>query len=332
MRFFVASALERSLVGFGGSITYGTGATTPATLGWYGLTTSYIQTSKTGVVLLNKSVNSGMGGTGSWWGLTRLAADVIAYAPDTVTLDWVVNDASDPIHNLTQEAAIRRLYAALPNVKLIALLFGSSADNSQDVTTNVYSAQRDEMIAICNHYGIPYIDVYARFKELVDAGTYHQSELYNGGVHPSDLGHSITSQLVREAITSLLVSGQQLAAVPERLAACADYEETPTIRNGIDNDGETGTGWATVNTTTRQSSTANDTISWTGTFASWGLDANYGAGAGSLQYQMDGGDWTDCNLVTKEPRFEFWSGSRAAHTVVLKVVSGLVSIKRFLTV
>jgi hypothetical protein len=72
--------------------------------------------------------------------------------------------------------------------------------------------------------------------------------------------------------------------------------ETPIVRNGTDSDGETGT-WTTQATTARQSNLSNSTISWTGTFSSFGLDCQ-SPSSGVLPWSVDGGAETNYTLST----------------------------------
>jgi hypothetical protein len=110
----------------------------------------------------------------------------------------------------------------------------------------------------------------------------------------------------------------------------ADWMHDPIDRTGVDNDGETGTGWTTVDTTSRRSSTVNDTIAWTGTFCSFGVEA---AATGVFAWKLDDGEYTNFDLTGRGGLVvQVGSFARGAHTITLKVVSGTITIERFLAV
>jgi hypothetical protein len=142
-----------------------------------------------------------------------------------------------------------------------------------------------------------------------------------GSVHPSNLGHAAIADQIEAEYTNTEYSGD----LPTRLTNCAEFEVTPIIRLGTDNDGETGT-WTTAGTG-RTSSTADSTITWTGTFRSFGIDNNSVA-SGVLSWQVDGGTWTNYTLTTT-PVLISADYTLGSHTVVIKVISGTVRINEF---
>jgi lysophospholipase L1-like esterase len=327
--FFCNSIVNRSIVEIGGSVTAGSAA--DLGLEYAALTNEWVRNQPPYYSFLNR-VNSGSGGTGSWYGLVRLATDVVAYAPDVLTIDFAVNDADTAQHKATAEAFIRRLRTLLPNTRLLFMPFLLVANKDTDVTTNLKESVKQNWLTLCAHYGIPYVDVAAKFAALVTAGTYHMNELLNDGVHPKNLGHQIAHEEIQATVLSLLGSGAQWSgALPARLYDDGSYENEPIIRNGTDNNGETGV-WSTVSTTQRQSAAAGATITWTGTFQSFDLDT-LTAPAGVLAWSVDGGAETQINCATwQNVKYSVWSGARAEHTVTVRVISGTVTIKRFLAI
>lgn len=234
----------------------------------------------------------------------------------------------------TAEALIRRLRAALPAAKLIAWVF-TWPGNYSALTQDQIDA-RDKWITLATTYGLALLRWDTYLEALVGEGYDDAAvEAYLSGVgdvHPNAAGHAAAFTLMAATITSLSASGQ-VSPLPERVyAESEDYEQTPIIRTGTDNDGETGTGWSTDGTA-RQSSTADDTICWVGTFCSFGWDTNYGAGAGVVAWKVDDGDYTNVDLSAQGvANRAVWNFERGAHTVTLKVVSGTVTINRFLAI
>lgn len=323
----------------GGSITLGGAASDYELTSWRALITSWLPATFTGdCARFNKMINSGVNATPSWYGLVRLQTDVLDYAPEIVFVDFAVNDVEydalgDRVSGCapTAEALIRRIRTALPNTKIVVETF-VFPDNYSYMTAG-RRATRDKWINIANTYGLTLIRWDQYLESLMGAG-YDDADVNvylsaNGNVHPSDLGHAAAADAIKAGFGALMSSA--VTPLPDRIYAEAeDFEQTPIIRNGIDNDGETGTGWTTYSTIARRSSTADDTISWTGTFCSFGLDK--GNGTGVLAWKVDDGDYADLNLANYGTDIPITSFARGVHTVTLKVVSGLVEVRRFLAV
>jgi hypothetical protein len=266
--------------------------------------------------------------------LTRLTTDVTAKAPALITLDGAVNDVSfgsigSRLYGFfpATEALIRRTITENPGSAVYAWIFTYPPNYS---LTPSRSDARDLWVALANHYGVHLL----RWDEYVESllptpYTDAEAEAYFLGVHPTDLGHAAAGALAQAHVLPLQIPPQTLPA--RYYAESEDYEATPIIRTGNNNDGESGT-WAGT-APARTSNTANSTISWTGTFCSFGLDTNYGASAGVMAWSVDGGAFTNFTLTTSGgPICVISNFVRGAHTVTIKVVAGLVTINRFMAI
>lgn len=334
MPFFLSNEIT-NVVNIGGSITVGYNSTNLETLSWRALLRAWMP----GAFLTKsfKSINSGASGTPSWYGLVRLQTDLIDHNPGLVFIDFAVNDPGTSGGERTDdfipasEAIIRKIRGALPNTKIVVLIF----TKPENYTAGVGTVARDAWINIAATYGLEVyrLDTYLETLMPVPYSDEDIDVYYTvSDVHPIDAGHAAIAAQVEAGLTSL--TNPATNPLPARIyAESEDYEQDPIIRTGIDNDGETGT-WVTSGTA-RQSSTANSTISWTGTFCSFGLDTLNGAGGGVLAWDVDGGGYT--NIDTENTKstgqvYAVWNTTRNVHTVTIKVVSGTVKINRFLAI
>lgn len=325
--FTVAPVAARSIVFVGGSITAGASAT-DADHRYVNLVMEYLETYTAQYGY--SWVNSGVGGTGSWYGLTRLTSDVLNYNPDMVCIDFSVNDMDWPLGKSGAEAFIRRIRTAFPNVRLCVVHFLLVAGSPGTDPTNLAEAIKQNWITLCNHYGIPWADFALDVQTKVGSGSIALTDVLADQVHPNNGGHALAASLYEGLVASQLNASGGI--LPARIFDNGDFENAPIIRNGVDNDGETGTGWSTVGTA-RQSSTAGDTIKWTGTCQSFGLD--YGTPAGVIQWQAGVGQpWYTRDLSLYGTDSPIWDGStfRASRTITIKVVSGTIKINRFLAI
>jgi len=333
MRFFCSNQLSTSktAVYFGGSITAGALADSEAT-SWRGLLGTWLGAHFGQFNVTN--VKSSYGGTGSWYGLIRLNSDVIVNNPDVVFIDFAVNDTADDGTGTrpngfapAAEAVIRNIRTAFPNAKIVIWIF-TWPDNYSHLSNRT---SRDKWINLAAYYGV---DIY-RWDQYLESlmGTGYTDvmvETYFGTdvphtVHPSQLGHTAAFNLAKYKFANF---DDGYGALPSRyFAESEDYEQTPIIRNGTDNDGETGI-WSTSGNM-RVSSSADSTITYTGTFCSFGLDYNNTA-SGVVAWSVDGGAYTNLTLDVKP--VALWNGTRAVHTVVFKVVSGTASINKFMAI
>lgn len=336
--FFRYQPTELSAVWLGGSITNGASATDVEVDSWRALTRKWLAQNQTSYAIT--SVNAGVGGTPSWYALVRLETDVLDHAPALVFVDFAVNDTQDDAVGdrsdgfaPAAEALLRRLWTELPNAMLIVSIFTWPDDYSYMSAGR--RAARDKWLALASHYSLTPVRFDSALETLMGEG-YDDTdvEAYFAGannVHPNDAGHNIIYGLMTPKLAT--ITGNAPATLPTRYYAEAeDYEAAPIIRTGTDNDGETGT-WATQDTTARQSSTADSTIEWAGTFSSFGLDTNFDTGAGAYAWSLDGGAETQVDLsaqdVANQPLSNFAYG---AHTMTLRVVSGTVRVNRFLAI
>lgn len=282
------------------------------------------------LTVFQTSENLSYGGTGTWYNKLLLYASISGYSPDLLILENG-NDVDIDPHKRQLEAFIRRSRTDLPNCKMVYVFIPYISDgNATNPPSNIWG------MSLCASYDVAAVDVATPMQAAIDGGG-SIDDYYTGPdyIHPNGSGNEFILNLITDIISNpYLLSGAQWSPpLPERIYDDGSYEYEATIRNATDNDGETGTGWSTIGTS-RQSSTENDTISWTGTFVSWGLDTNYSTGAGTLAWSIDGGDFTNIDLtiygIDNNP-VQYLS-VRGEHTVTIKVISGLVKINRFLAI
>jgi lysophospholipase L1-like esterase len=324
----------------GGSITAGSTASQIGTNNWVALVSSRLVRDLTGYTF-TQQVNSGIGGTPSWYGLIRLQDDVLDYAPKLVTVDFACNDISvDASGDRTSgwapaaEALLRRLRTSLPDARIVVFIFTWPDDYS--FLSELQRTVRDKWVALATQYDCTLLR-WDTYLEALMGESYDDSdvEVYLAGandLHPNDTGHDSIADMFMAEVTDLepgwtgnLNDYDYYYANQE----AADFEHEPIIRTGTDNDGTTGT-WS-EDGTTLVSSEANATVEWSGTFCSYGFDTT--GSTGTIAYSVDGGGEKQMDTSTKSPPFGGYECfERDAHTVTVRVVSGTVKIARFLAI
>jgi lysophospholipase L1-like esterase len=269
--------------------------------------------------------NTAVGGSTSWWGLAVNLATVVAADPDVVVIEHMVNDQYTDFYAKVEEALIRKVRTALPSARLIYIAFTRIGNPAVDDATNLDDNKKQRLITLANHYGQTVADYDLALQAAV-AGGGHCATYMSDTVHPTAAGHALAATVLEPVLLAAL-GGSTPGALPARVYNCAEFEVDPVIRNGVANDGETGT-WSTSGTS-KVSSAAGSTISFTGSMVSCGIETADGA----IEWNIDGGSWTALNLASYGSGVTLTTSelARASHTVIIKVVSGTVQIDKFIS-
>lgn len=271
--------------------------------------------------------NASKSGSSLWNNAYRLDT-ALAYNPDVVIFDGI-NDGH-AFHREAMEGMIRRIWAARPTckivfVKVFSLSAGSRFDDA-NANPTAMQAWQQTYEDMATHYGIPTVDYEAKMQELV-AGGRHLYEFLIDTVHPNAIGHQVISSLLEPVLTDAFLTGTQKPAVlPARLYDDGSYENAGFGLNGTAYTSRTGT-W-TDSGTTVSSSEAGATITYSGTLQSFGIDPGDGSTPPVVQMSLDGGAYSSLQTSTNGTDI----GSRGAHTVTLKVVSGTLKIATFMAI
>lgn len=136
-------------------------------------------------------VNAGIGGTTSYFGVSRVVDDLLIYQPSIVFIDFSVNDDADVFFQETFEGLIRKILNWNLETAIVILnnVYYDTGKNTQ--------CYHNE---IADYYKIPYVSVYDTIYQDIQKGIYTVEELTPDNLHPNDKGHS----LIANEITKLL--------------------------------------------------------------------------------------------------------------------------------
>lgn len=323
---------EKNVVFLGGSITDGSSASDWERKPWRILVGHWLSQRRPFVYF-----NAGLGGTDSWIGLIRLQSDVIGRNPGIVFVDFAVNDQGQQNTGArasgfapAAEALVRRLRTALPNTLLVAEILCWPNDYSH--MTADRRAARDKWLAIASTYAMT-LSRLDTWLESIMGTPYNdgQVEVYFAGVgdvHPDDDGHREAANATNAQLAALSsLDYSYPGPLPTRIdAEAADYEYTPILRNGADNDGTTG-AWSTSSESII-SAQVGATVQWSGTFCSFGL---YNGSICEIEWKLDGGAYNALALPSAARR-PIWNFTRGAHTITVRVKNGTVQLNQFLAI
>ena len=184
-----AEAGEELAIGFfGGSITQGSLATKHEKCYAYQVFQWWEETFPKAVF---HYVNGGIGGTTSYYGVSRVVTDMLMYQPDFVVVDFSVNDDPNEFFEETYEGLIRKLltWPSRPAVLLLNNVFYDTGKNAQE-----YHDQ------IRDWYHLPNVSIRDTVWMRMKAGEFTCEEITPDRLHPNDKGHG----LVAKEITAYL--------------------------------------------------------------------------------------------------------------------------------
>lgn len=138
-------------------------------------------------------INAGIGATDSYLGVHRVQADVLAYKPDLVLVEFSVNDSNTPFFKKAYDNLVHNI-AESEGSPAVMLLFMSQAEitSAQEIHSQIGFS-----------YSLPMVSYRNVIKEMEETGKYSQEELSGDVVHPSSLGHAITGEILWKYLNSV---------------------------------------------------------------------------------------------------------------------------------
>lgn len=211
---------EELTIGFlGGSITQGSLSSTPQTCYAYRVYQWFVDTFPQAKF---HYVNGGIGGTDSFYGVSRAVTDVLMYQPDFVAVDFSVNDAKLSFRQETYEGVIRKLLS-WPSRPAVVLL--------NNVYYDTGATAQDEHNAVGDHYGVPHVSIRDSIYQDLKAGKYTRPQLSPDGLHPNDFGHGLVAgEIIKllESVNAHREEPEAEAVFPSPLTANA-YENAQRL-------------------------------------------------------------------------------------------------------
>jgi len=196
-----ASAGTAAVVFLGGSITQGARASDTGKTSYRARVSAWLQARHPAAEV--ECHNAGIGGTGSDFGCCRLEQDVLALRPQLVFVEFAVNDASKPETRIARsyEGILRRLREELPDAGIVAIhTLGEGFVPAYEAGSLPPSVALHQ--AICDHYGVPAINVGEEvYRHMVAEGLAWE-EFFADGAHPADRGHAHYADTIIAALSS----------------------------------------------------------------------------------------------------------------------------------
>ena len=164
------------------------------------------------------TVNAGIGGTCSDYGVMRVERDIISKGCDLVFVEYAVNDYSfDRSYRAkTREGLIRKLLKSGCDIVVVYTYFNAMYD---EMMRGEAPSSVGDFEIICEHYGIPSVWMGRYALEMVKNGIMRLDEWLPDGIHPGERGGSVYACPVNEYLRAELTSdaASERPAIPAPL-------------------------------------------------------------------------------------------------------------------
>ncbi|MBD3420699.1 MAG: hypothetical protein GF398_11330 [Chitinivibrionales bacterium] len=287
-----------SVAYLGGSITQAGKSRKRPFHGWRGYTTEWLQSAYPGANIVE--VNAGIGGTSSALGVFRAKSDVLAFSPDLIFVEFVVNDEECDEHTSisSMEGIVRQ---ALQHENRPQLCFVYTVNEPYIL---FYKAGKlpDRLVwheKVARRYAIPSINIGRPIAEKIIAGRLEWRSFAPDGTHPSPEGFALYRDLVIEQLRTLLQMPQvnSPSAPPSQLsnldlagADIAYVKESDAQADWIWTGEKLTKGWARFGNVLAAEYPAHPLrLNFSG--RSVGLYYVVGPESGDIECAIDGGDF-----------------------------------------
>ena len=204
----VASFCERAEKGgrltvafLGGSLSWGANATDPNRASWRAKVGEKLERRYPDAHF--KFVDAAIGGTDSQLGIFRLERDVIAYKPDLVFVEWLVNDGTRSAgdnRSCSYEGIIRHLLERLPRCVPVQVLLPVRATIEEQDAAKLL--RWDEQRRTGAAYGLVCADVLGVMRRRYADGKADLDRMWpaliGDNVHPHDFGYGVYADIIWE--------------------------------------------------------------------------------------------------------------------------------------
>lgn len=202
----------------GGSITQGSAASSPE----YRYVERFASWLRTRYSATVDVVNAGIGASNSLFGAFRVEKDLLVHQPDLITIEYAVNDTTNPDTQAAYEALIRKCLTLSPDVAVILIFtMNHSGENKQHL---------QEPVGL--HYQLPMISYRDAVYPEIKQGSWTWEDISPDTVHPNDLGHEMIADMLSRLTEDIAAADEQTESLPlpdYQFPGAAKYENARII-------------------------------------------------------------------------------------------------------
>ncbi|MBR3518401.1 MAG: beta-glucosidase [Lachnospiraceae bacterium] len=186
-------------------------------------------------------VNAGIGGTTSQYGVARVDADVMAYRPDVVFVEFSVNDEGNEFFRETYESLIRHI---------LSYELSDGERSWKPAVLIIHTIKYDDGICaedwhltVGKHYALPCVSMRASLYAAMKEGHFNSRDITQDDLHPNDEGHGLMADMVTHCLEKIAQEPFEASPVADTLPApltAVRYEQTERLQHINSNPGLKG--------------------------------------------------------------------------------------------
>lgn len=140
-------------------------------------------------------INAGIGGTTSYFGVSRVKQHVLCYEPDFVLTEFAVNDDDTDFFMETYEGLVRCIIKSSPKTALLLMnnVRFDTGENSEKVHCKV-----------AQHYDVPMISMKKTIYAAIQNGEVKKEDISEDMLHPNDSGHELIATVITDYLDRVL--------------------------------------------------------------------------------------------------------------------------------
>lgn len=155
-------------------------------------------------------INAGIGGTTSYFGVSRVKQHVLCHKPDFVLAEFAVNDENTELFKETYEGLVRTILSDENSPALLLM---------NNVRYDDGTSAEDMHLAVARHYDVPMVSMKSTILPKIRDNSIAAQDITPDGLHPNDAGHELVASVIIDYLESVY-------------ASCAD-EEVNEVRGTV---------------------------------------------------------------------------------------------------
>ncbi len=152
-------------------------------------------------------VNAGLGASNSLFGTYRAQQDLLSHQPDIITIEYAVNDITNPEVEASYESLVRQCLAQ-KNRPAVILIFTMKRDGRNDQSRHQ---------AIGRHYNLPMLSYRDAIYPDIQSGQLRWEDVSPDDVHPNNDGHAFIADMLARLASQAQAGADPEAALPPAL-------------------------------------------------------------------------------------------------------------------
>lgn len=146
------------------------------------------------------AINAGIGGVGSLASAFLLSDFVLRQKPDLCFIECAIADSEHATPRELIQPSIDSILWQLSQANIPACMLYLYKDKQPEIYWQVL---QEDYGPVVDHYNTFIIEIYPQIQEMIDNNQYQSSELLTDGIHTTELGASLSAELILKELLNL---------------------------------------------------------------------------------------------------------------------------------